>query len=256
MSDTRDPNQPPASEPRAGDVIAGRVSRETLEEELDPQTIAQLAAWFGAPATGLAGQPEPDRGSRQDPELRELWERRRRATDAVDPALVARLDARTHAGDDFIRVPEPPTLTLERPLSKLDMRVWKVHLTEIRDYERPEDIPDEMMERVPQALLRDLYRPVLSWPLFFQPLDTGVDVAGQAALAEVGAVVHARYQVRMAARSMASRLAAEHMAELRARLAEPWGDIEIPEERRVQASSVPSPEDMRWFGGVGYDPTI
>jgi hypothetical protein len=253
MSDARDSNQPPHSEPRAGDVLAGRVPQERLEEELDPETIAQLAAWFGAPAAEVPGQ---NRREREDPELRELRERRSRATDAVDPALVTRLDARTSAGDEFIRLPAPPVLNLERPLNKLDMNVWKVRLGEVREHERPEDIPDLLQDRAPQALLRDLHRPVLSWPLFLQPMDLGVDVAGQAALTQVTELVHTRYQVRMAERPIASRLAAREMTELRARLAEPWSKIEIPEERRIRASEAPTADDLRWFGSVGYDPTI
>jgi hypothetical protein len=252
MSDTRDASQPPPSEPRAGDLLAGRVSQEQLEEELDPQTIAQLAAWFGSPATEV---PEPRR-QREDPEMRELRELRRRAAEAVDPALVARLDARTTAGDEFIRLPAPPVLTLERPLNKLDMSVWKVRLTETHEYERPDDLPDLLQDRVPQALLRDLHRPVLSWPLFLQPMDLGVDVAGQTARTQVAALVNTRYQVRMAERPIASHQAAREMAGLRARLAEPWGEIAIPEERRIRSSEARTSDDLRWFGSVGYDPTI
>jgi hypothetical protein len=253
MSDTRDDSQPPPSEPRAGDLLAGRVPQERLEEELDPETIAQLAAWFGAPA---ADAPEKRRGEHEDPELRELRERRKRATDAVDPTLVARLDARTSAGDEFIRLPAPPVLNLERPLNKLDMSVWKMRLGDIREHERPEDISDLLQDRAPQALLRDLHRPVLSWPLFLQTMDLGVDVAGQAARTQVAEIVNTRYQVRMAERPIASRQATREMAELRARLAEPWSAIEIPEERRIRSSDARTADDLRWFGSVGYDPTL
>ena len=37
------------SDHRVGDIVSGRVARE----ELDPETITQLAAWFGAPAQSI-----------------------------------------------------------------------------------------------------------------------------------------------------------------------------------------------------------
>lgn len=251
--DTHAPKEPPnqASEPRAGDLVSGRASTD----DLDPETIAQLAAWFGAPAAEVTPQ-QPTKEQPQDREMRELWERRRRAMDAVDPSLVAKLDAKRESGEGFIRLPEPPTLNLERPLDTLDMSVWKLHLSDIRDYERPEDIRDLLAENTPQSLLRDLHRPVLNWPKYLKPEDTGVDVGGQAALTEVHRIVTTRYQVRMGEHPLASHQIGEHMADLRARLDEPWEAVEIPEERRTSSSEALSAADMLWFSEVGYDPTI
>ena len=62
--------------------------------------------------------------------------------------------------------------------------------------------------------------------------------------------------MRMQDHTVASQSAFESMSELRARLDEPWEDIEIPEERRTQSSGQRTPEDMMWFGSVGYDPSI
>lgn len=252
MSDKHDPraapNPPSHSEPRAGDVISGRVSHD----ELDPETVAQLAAWFGAPAEAV----EPPRESPEQAERRELWERRRRAMDAVEPGLLARLESRKEVGDEFIHLPEPLYLPIETPVHRFELSAWKVNDFEVREREIPEDISDALHERTPQAILRDLNRPVLKWSLFLQPQDAGVDVGGERARQRIDECVHTRYQVRMRERSRASRQAQEGIADLRARLAEPWEHVEIPEERRTQSSAMPTAEDLRWFGDVGYDPDL
>lgn len=250
MSNTKDPDTP-RTEHRAGEVIAGKVPAE----ELDPATIAELAAWFGAPAQGF-DEPPPRRETHDERERRELWERRRRAMAAVEPELLERLEARTHAGDPFIRLPEPPRLHLENPLNKFDPKAFRIHQFDVGEWEVPEDLRDMMEERAPQAILRDLHRPVLKWSLYLHPQDLGMDIGGARATQAISDAVGTRYQVRMAERPMASQEGRKLLAELRARLREPWDNIEIPEERRTQATSARTAEDMRWFGDIGYDPDL
>lgn len=252
MAETRDPQGNDAGdEPRAADVIAGRVQKD----ELDPVTMQQLAAWFGGPASSLE-PPEPKVETPIERERRELWERRQRAMNAVDLALVEALETKRHAGDPLIRLPEPMTLPIESPLAQFDMSVWRLHLFDVREWEVPEDLSDAMADRAPQAMLRDLHRPVLQWPKFLQPMDLGMDVGGERTRGDVQKTVRTRYQVRMTEWPRSCEQAAGHMADLRARLRQPWGNIEIPESRRHGASTTRSAEDLRWFGDVGYDPDL
>src|SRR5690606_36127852 len=102
------------------DIVSGRVRSRSQdgslhdqgEDELDAATIAQLAAWFGAPA------PPPPA---EDPHIRKVRERRERALEAVDPAFLARFEAKAGQAEALLHLPEPMTLSIERmPLAKLD----------------------------------------------------------------------------------------------------------------------------------------
>lgn len=260
---TRDAPPAPEEEPRASqggtsdhrasDVIAGRVP----EEELDPATIAQLAAWFGAPLPAQEAGPRPGFG--EDPEIREVRERRQRAAALVDPEFLARFESKPAEAQALIRLPESLRLSIEeRPLAKLDMDAWNLALSpEIREHERPDDISDALQERTPQALLRDLHRPEMYWQITMKPRSLGVDTGGTRGRARVAAAIQTRYAFHRGEMPLATRLAAAGMADLRSRLAEPWENAYVPpEKRRSPGSYVPTPEDLRWFGLGGYDPDL
>lgn len=249
MSD-RDPDQDEKLEPRAREVMRGEVK----SDQLDPATVAQLAAWFGAPAAAFdeviaTRADEPD-----DPELAARRRVQRDAMAAADPALLARFDAMLGAGDRFIHLPEPLTLPIERPMSKVDVRHFRALEVATRDWERPDEVVDALEENVPQSVLRDLNRPVLSWTPVFIERDLGVDVGGMRATGVIREVMGLR--LRMSEALMASVLAYRDMTELRARLDEPWDEIEIPEERITLTSEARPLEDLMWFGSVGYDPDM
>ena len=242
-----------ASDHRASDVIAGRVP----EEELDPATIAQLAAWFGAPLPSQDAGPRPGFG--EDPEILEVRERRHRAAASVEPEFLAQFEAKPAEAEALLRLPEPLRLSIEeRPLAKLDMDAWNLVLSqEIREHERPDDIIDALQERTPQAILRDLHRPEMYWQLTMHSISLGVDTAGTRGRARIEAAIHTRYAFHRSEMPLATRLASEGMAELRSRLAEPWENAYVPpDERRSPSSYVPTQEDLRWFGMGGYDPDL
>ena len=262
-SDPEVSRAPDAGDHRVGDILSGRVS----SEELDPVTIAELSAWFGAPAQSIVAAeraataphdppPHPD-DDFDDPELRELWKNRRRAMDAVDPVFLARLESRTEEADEYVTLPEPPPLHIEQPLDKFDIHAWRFNFLDIREREIDEDLYDALRQRAPQAVLRDLHRPVLSWPLVLIPTDMGVDIAGQRSRSELWAIMTKRYDTIMQDYEVASRQGRRGLEKMRARLAEPWEDSYIPEsERGGPASSMPTAEDLKWFGSVGYDPFL
>jgi len=246
------------TEPRVGELLARRaVPAES--EELDAATIAQLAAWFGpsAPSAGPGpGQATPEvssdatRGS-------DAATRRARALEAVDPGFVSAHQARWTRGEALLRVTAPMARPRRAP-SKFDLAVWNLHLgDEPRETERPEDISDTLKEPTPQAMLRDLNRPEQRWPLRLLPQDLGLDVAGLRTRARIDDILSTSYFVRIDDEPIPARIMADEAASLRARLDEPWENLYVPpEKRRAPASSGPTPEDLKWFGSMGFDPDL
>jgi hypothetical protein len=244
------PGSPSGAEPRVGELLA-RGAAAAESEDLDPATIAQLAAWFGAPAAGpVPAAPEAPRDA-------DAATRRALALEAVDPGFVSALQARWDRGEALLRV----TARMARPRrapSKFDLAVWNLHLgDELREVERPEDIGDTLKDPTPQAVLRDLHRPEQQWPRRFLPQDLGLDIAGLRTRARIDDILATNYAVRIDDEPIPARIMAEQRAALRAHLNQPWEDSYIPpENRRGPASSAPTPEDLKWFGSMGFDPDL
>jgi hypothetical protein len=246
-----DPRDTSASEPRVGELLA-RGSAPTESEDLDPATIAQLAAWFGAPAPGVVpagAAPEAKRGE-------DAAARRARALEAVDPGFVAALQARWSQGEALLRV-TAPLARPRRAASKFDLAVWNLRLgDEPREFERPEHINETLKEPTPQAILRDLHRTEQQWPKRLLPEDLGLDVAGLRTRAKIDAILSTSYFVRIDDEPIPARIMADASAELRARLGEPWEDSYVPPEKRRAHTYVPTQEDFKWFGVMGFDPDL
>lgn len=250
MSDSRDTS---ASEPRVGDLLA-RGSALAESDDLDPATLAQLAAWFGAPALGglAPAGAAPGATSSEDAATR-----RARALEAVDPGFVAAHRARWARGEALLCVNAPLARPRRAP-SRFDLAVWNLRLGDApRETERPEDIGDALSEPTPQAILRDLHRSEQQWPKRLLPQDLGLDVAGLRTRARIDAALSTRYFVRIDDEPIPARIMAEAAADLRARLDQPWEDSYVPpEKRRGDASYVPTEEDLKWFGAMGFDPDL
>lgn len=245
--------RPPASEPRVSDLLAGRVTPEA-SEELDPATVAQLAAWFGIPVA----TPVPDPSATPPSKREEAALRRQQALDAVDPAFLAAHEARWAQGDALLRINRPVGRRARSP-SRFDLAAWKLHASdEVREAERPEDVSDALKEPpTPQAVLRDLHRPDQQFLLRLLPTDVGMDVAGMRTRSRIDTLLRTSYAVRMDDEPIPARLMLEDMAALRAHLGEPWESFYVPpEKRRGPATLVPTAEDFKWFGMTGFDPDL
>ena len=60
----------------------------------------------------------------------------------------------------------------------------------------PPQLYEDLHENAPQALLRDLHRPDLTWPIILRPMDLGVDTGGARARSLVHDAMQQRYSRR------------------------------------------------------------
>lgn len=233
------------NEPRAGAVIRGQAD----PEELDPALVEQLAAWFGSPAEEDANLSRQERA-----QIAFTKERKRiheHVAASTDPGFLAKLEFWTQDADNNIRLPEPPRMLLEMPITKFDLEVWGLPTVELRQVERPAEITDSLQENVPQALLRDLHRPEIEFGKHLYEQDIGVDIAGAGVMREIHELAVTKYRVRIQEEVTAFKHGRRELDEMRQRYDEPWEEIEIPEERRsAKASLEPGPEDFKWFAGL------
>ncbi len=186
-------------------------------------------------------------------ERRKLRERLR---DHADPALLERVEhhrdraaALGLRGDGrapLRRIPEADPCQFR-------LREQSFRLAgEPREVERPPEIADGLAHRTPQALLRDLHRPVREPPpihLRPHPVPGGLNWARS----RVRDAVTTRYRIRVQDEPDPRRMLASALRELRELLSEPW-ERALPSQPKVSALE-PGPEDMFWFGSQGgYDP--
>jgi hypothetical protein len=246
-----DDNRSGEREPRVRDLLE--------DEDLDPATIAQLAAWFGGPAPADT-EPEPDpdpESSIEDRQREQLLAARKRATDAVQPEMMRALEDRGHRYSQVVEPLRPLEIGPRERLGGFDLARWPLrNAGEPQERERPEEIAAALEERVPQAILRDLHRPIRSYgAVALLPVDLGLDVAGERARAEVRDLMTTRYKADPTVYPSASSQMYAAIDELRAVMGQPWAELSgVTHERR--GSLYPSAEDMRWFGSVGVDPDL
>lgn len=149
----------PAAELRGADLVRAKTSDE-LAGKLDPQTTAQLAAWFGLPSyTELAERGETGpKESEDDKYWREL---RAKIADAVLPAMIERVASKVTSADRLLQLRELAPMTTEVPVLLHDERFSdQVGMaSEPRVLELSNEHLSDLNDCAPQAILRDLYRP-------------------------------------------------------------------------------------------------
>lgn len=183
----------PGGELRAKDLIGK--SREELEAELDPATMAELASWFTRPSGVVTRAREvPDEVRAGASVGRDLDEFERigaamglldedrsamqaAALAAVDPAMLDLFDRHTRAADAILPGRPEVEPTIDESIVPATVRALIVAegeeqpaIGEPRLVEIPRDI-EALLERdnAPQAVLRDLARPVEEFELRLEP---------------------------------------------------------------------------------------
>ncbi|HUH02386.1 MAG TPA: hypothetical protein VML75_10340 [Kofleriaceae bacterium] len=218
---------------------------EAHDDQLDPALIARLEAWFGAPTTAIEAPPPPaPRRQVNDSEDHDRARRRRSALEAAARGpLMGAVEARGSGRATMIEPLPPIILTAERPPNRFDLSRWRLLTIEPGEADPPEDIWDALAERTPQALLRDLHRPVF----YFDEVELEViEVLPRGAARpseEIRALLSQDYRWRPETSMRA--LAEQDVRALRSRLRhEPWSDApaEIARIRAAQAPQEPERE--------------
>lgn len=236
-----DRSTPGSDEPRAVEVLEAVASPDFL------------AAVFGR-----VGEPPPPPPV-ADAELAERIRIRDRALAAVDPALVDHLERHRRTGEALASpLPPMPPLPVERELAALDPRgLVEREIGEQAFLERPGDLDDVLNEATPQAILRDLHRPVSHFgDIALRPVALDADRTGARARAVVRAAMATRHHIEIGTMATGSQVMREEMRGLVETLARPWADSK-PETPTPLASKSPGADDWRWFGlDGGYDPDL
>jgi hypothetical protein len=208
-----------------------------LREIVDEVTAAELERWFGLPTYQQVDEGEV-KLEHEDPDMVAVRERRAKAIEAVDPAMVEAHRRRTDGPlDDLLKFKATITLRVNPDVSLIDLAMIENRLqsSEPRERERPEDIEEQLEDNAPQALLRDLHRP----ELVFEKLFEVVDMAAEQKIdivAEVAAAMATSWKLP-AFGARPPVLAQQLWDEARAERNLPWPDIlkraNLP-NRRVQ----------------------
>lgn len=214
-------------DPKVKDLLARR-GDPSLAAELDSETAAQLASWFGLPSV----QEVEEQGRKVealDPEIAARRELRARAVAAVDPAFANRLDTQFADGDSLIRLPAPMRLRIETPTALTTPEaIASGTIAEPREYEIPHELRDDLAENTPQAVLRDLHRSVEEFAIRYE-IGHAVDVElvdAQAVLRTMFATPPARIQPHT---TFADAVSERDPMERAKR--EPWKDLRTPRRR-------------------------
>jgi hypothetical protein len=199
-----------------------------VKDLLDAGTRAELERWFGLPSfEQLADQgvkPEPP----EDPEVVELRRRREAAIAAVDPRLFASILRRGAPPLAVLQPRREVKLHIDPDVACFDQTVLdrQQRIADPRELERPSDIEDVLRESTPQALLRDLHRPVLDFNKAYERVDL-IDLVDAAA--EVAVVMAS--STKLPSSPSRAKEAAALLLELRAERKRPWTEIEMPLRR-------------------------
>lgn len=203
---------------------------ETLAKN-DPALLAELASWFERPSIPMLEEQQraaaaAPQESLEEAEWRETRERRDKAASAADPALLERLWKRDTDPPPFEPLP-PVELTLDETIAlklvraELDRVERTDPLAPERAFGVPRDITALVSEdNAPQAILRDLYRPVNDYTLRFESPFSDVEMPDLDPAARVRAALREHPTITWLGRPM--DILDEVRVELREILDVPW----------------------------------
>jgi hypothetical protein len=158
--------------------MADNETDKKVKDLIDAATRAELERWFGMPSfeqladRGIKPEPPPE-----DPEMLAVRKRRAEAIAAVDPALVEAHRRRTDPPANLIKFKAVIDVHADPSIARLDLSmIDRQHtIAEPRERELPEDLRDDLGDCTPQALLRDLHRPELSFEKVFEVVDMSAE---------------------------------------------------------------------------------
>ena len=201
-----------------------------VKELIDASTRAELERWFGLPSF----QELADRGVNPaepppvDAEMLAVRKKRDEALAAVDPAMLEAHRRRTDPPPDLIRFKPLIDVRVDPSIAQLDLSmIDRRHtIAEPREIERPMELEDDLQDRTPQALLRDLHRPETDFQKIFEVVDMAAEQRFDI-VAAVAAAMRTRWTLPPFGLSPLQEARAL-LRELRADRHAPWTDIKIP----------------------------
>jgi hypothetical protein len=215
--------------------MADNEDDKKVKELIDAATRAELERWFGLPSfqelSDRGITPQPPAPPAEDPEMVAARERLNETLRAIDPAMLEAHRRRTEPRTDLLRFTPQIEVRVDPDIAQLDMAmIDRRHaIAEPRELERPEDLQDQLQDRTPQALLRDLHRPELNFDKYFEV----IDYAAEQRIDAVAAVADAM-RTRWTLPPLRPTPLEEARAVLRAGLDErrmPWADLKIRNRR-------------------------
>ena len=206
-------------------------SDPTVKELLDSATRAELERWFGLPSfeqLAEQGSSEPA----DDPELAAQRKRQADTLAAVDPALHEAILRRCEPDRPLIQPLPPISLHVDSGIVQIDlMRIEQQPVfAEPRELERPEAISDQLQERTPQALLRDLHRPELTFNKIFE----STDVMAEQRFDIPATIAEALRPTEIPIIELSFVKVHAQMAALRAELRRPWVELSAQRQRGTE----------------------
>ena len=233
---TDDEQPDPPLDPKVKELLERDLGKP-LKDIVGEVTAAELERWFGLPTFQQVEEGEV-KLEQEDPDMVAVRERRAKAIEAVDPAMLEEHRRRTDGPlDDLLKFKATITLRVREDVSVINLAMIeaKMQIGDARDLQRPEDIEDQLAESAPQALLRDLHRP----ELMFEKLFEVVDMAAEQKIdivAEVNAAMATSW--KLPAFGIRPGIEARQlMSEVKAELRSSWPEIpkrvNLP-NRRVQ----------------------
>ena len=207
---------------------------KTVKEMIDAATRAELERWFGLPSFQ---QVEEDKAKApaEDPDVVAVRERRQKAIEAVDPAMLEAHRRRMEAPESMIQFKPELEVRVDPSVALLDHSMIErgASIADPREVEISEDLRDDLRDCTPQALLRDLHRPEMDFEKTLELVDFAaenrVDVVGI-----VNEVMTATYKLSGVPTNI-FREAREILSELRTTRLAPWtlDQLAILPNRRV-----------------------
>lgn len=214
-----------SKDPTIKKLIAQSVATgEPLGALVDAVTAQQLERWFGLPSFTQVEQGDVVVADTEDADLSELRVRRARAIDAIDPALLATIASRfPEQGLGKFELLIKQTVDLSLAMIDLAMIENKMSIAEPREYERPEDIEDQLKDASPQAMLRDLHRPETEFYKQFEIVDVAADQRLDG-IAEVATAMSTNWKLPPMTMSHSIEFA-KQLDEAKTERSKPWRDI-------------------------------
>lgn len=192
-----------------------------VKELIDAATRAELERWFGLPSFTQVEEGK-EKAPPEDPDVVAVRERRQKAIEAVDPAMVEAHRRRMESPETLIRFKAMIEIRVDPDVSLLDhqMIAKQSAIAEPREVEISEQLRDDLRDCTPQALLRDLHRPELDFDKTFEVVDYGAE-GRLDAVAIVNEVMSTTYKVTEAPANL-FREGREILRDLRTTRLEPW----------------------------------